>query len=355
MDIVVYGMTAMNYWRRVSAIGGIGAVSGMVPLCPADTLAQALPRRRGTVPVGPPSSEMVGLLEHYGIVTPDHPAHVLVRTRTDRREIRGITCHVCEREIPARSLHPVDFGAGRARGIYVCSPELALLQMSAAGLSLVEFIELGMELCGTYRMLDGAAIYGCEPLMDSASLRAFLARARGLPGLDEARRAAPWVMDGSASPAETDLAISFALPWRYGGANLGVPLLNHEIRLNEEGRAILGCDTMRPDQLFVGPRVAGLGFPCEYDSVEYHSSRDQAARDERRRNALAAMGMGCAIIRPQHLRSVRAFDDIARLVRCNVGARVRDLPDDYDERHRRLLSHTLKQWARRDWSDVEEW
>ena len=279
-------------------------------------------------------------LEHYGIWR-DEGVDVLVTGVADRRLLANVTCHVCAQPLPARSLHPLPLGVASPASVFVCSPELALLQVAAdmsraSGKWRLELLQLLTEFCGTFRIIGDETHYKCPPLTSAKALSSFVRSASGLYGSRNLEAVLPYVLDGAASPPEASLGLALSLPLKYGGEGLGSPELNRTLETNEAARIILGRDTITPDILYRSRHARRGGLPIEYDSVQFHSSREQAEYDELRRNAYAAMGMSCLLVKPRHLRSLTAFDAVAQTVRKNVGVRARPEPTGYLEKRREL-------------------
>lgn len=341
MDIVYSHWLALNYWRRASARGSLGSLWGLSPVVPDDTQSQALPRRRSSLAVRPPSSAVIDRLDALGLWL-DSPSDLLVARRQDRRSLRDVRCHVCTTSLPAKCLHPIVHRGRPVPGAFACSPELAFVQV-APGLELPELVLLGLELCGSYRRIHGdgenETAFKCPPVTSRARLERFVAKAGGMRGRDNALRALRWIRDGSASPAESVLATLFTLPWRYGGANLGTFSLNSTLRLDASAAMLFGRDEITPDILFDDPR-----YPVEYDSKKFHSTVEQAEFDERRRNAYASLGMGCTVIRPRHMNADHKIDAVTEAIRRNLNRRVQRLPESYDEAHENLLAMLLRPW-----------
>lgn len=347
IQAVLSGTTALSYWRRVSSRGAFGSLTGSVPLAPEDTLADALPRRMGRPRVEPPSAKVIDRLRALGIAG-EETIHLLVCQREDRRLIEGVACHVCSLPLPRQSLHPVVMRGRPAEGLYVCCPELALMQV-AGGMDHCELLLTCFEACGSYRMQpDDEFSSRCPHLCTPSSLASYVSRAKGLCGRKTMKGVLPLVLQGSASPAESRIALALALPWRLGGSNLGVPKLNQEIALNREAEILHGRDSITPDFLFVGSS-GKVKLAVEYDSKKYHSAVEQAEYDEKRRNTYAAMGMHCVVLKPWHLKDMRRFDAVVKSMARILGRRAQHLPADYDNRRWGLLCELLEPWQRGGW------
>lgn len=323
MEAVICDITALNYWRTRSDSLGSSSSRG-----------RAVPERRSHLEVDAPSAATVDYIKSLGLAN-DGDVHLLVGSSEQRRLLNGARVELIGSELPSRS-----FVRALAQ-IYTVSPELLFL-MSARRLSFVELLELGHELCGTYRLTSPHVTYGVEPLSSVAALRNYAQKAKGIHGRGVALRACKYLADGSASPAETALSIAFRLPHRYGGYGLGNPLLNQEIPLNASASKLLGWQTtIKPDFYWKASH-----FPSEYDSGLYHSDREQADTDERRRNAYAALGMNVVVVRPRHLCSIDLLDEIANTIRKNIGLRLNHLPAGYAELHSNLFEEVFRYWIK---------
>lgn len=331
MEAVLCDISALECWRSRSEL--IGS---------PDASRSAVPRRRGHLHVDAPSASLVHDLRQWGIVEKDE-VHLLVGEHDQKRHLDGAHVHLLSTEVPAGSFVRV---VGQ---VFAVSPEL-LFVMMAPRLTLVQLLELGHELCGTYRLPGGdGATYGVKPLTSVSELRSFVRKCKGIRGRAAALSALQWIADGSRSPAETALSIIFRLPYRHGGYALGKPLLNHTITLNDASSRILGRGTITPDLYWPGAR-----HPCEYDSAQFHSTRERAEHDERRRNAYGAMGMGVTVFRPRHLLDRELMDKMADSVRRNCHMRTNRQPDDYARRHAELFEEVFRRWRRLRDSSADE-
>ena len=321
MEAILCGASALDYWRRHPELLGDSYSS-----------RRTAPLRKGNIPVDTPSAEIVNELATMSLVSPSD-AHLLVTSTRARRKIHGVTCTVCSGPFPANS-----FVRAMAQ-VYVPRPELLFLLL-ARHLSFVRLLEVGFEICGTYRLAGGVATYDAPPLASVASICDYANRATGLHGRKNALRAAQWLVDGSGSPAETALAIVLGLPYRHGGYGLGGFQLNRELQLNESAARILGRTTIRPD--FYWPTAK---HPAEYDSAQYHSTREQADYDERRRNAYDAMGMSVTVFRSRHLVDFSLMDEMACSIRKNIGMRTTPVPAGYAYLKSDLLEEAFRSWV----------
>lgn len=320
MEAILCDQTALNFWRSRSE-----------PLGSTSSDRASLPERRGVVDHDVPSSAIVSELRTWGLVGEDD-VHLLVTSADKRRRLKGVDFTVVSTPVSQGSFV-------RAMGqVYVVSPEMLFVQL-AAELPLVELLEIGYELCGTYRMIDKEPLYNLAPLTSTSKLKSYAQRAKGLRGRAAALQALSWILDGSASPAETAFAITFKLPLRLGGCALGDFELNQELELNEGAARILGRTSMHPD--FFWPHSK---HPAEYDSGLYHTSPEQVEYDVRRRNAYDAMGMSVTIFTTRHLVDLDLFDEMVTSIRRSAGIRLQAVPQGYDALHSDLLHQTFRYW-----------
>ena len=321
MEAVISDISALAYWRNHSFD---------TRSCFAARNLE--PKRRGIPCVDAPSSAEADDIASRTSVDRDD-LHLLVTSPENRRAIKGVTCTLCSTAVPKDSFVRV------FNKLYVVSPELLFVQL-AHRLSLVELLRVGYELCGTYRMHDDAPYYNLDPLTSVSRLKSYAQRATELRGASTALKATKWLADGSGSPAETALAIMFKLPARYGGYNLGNPELNYQLALNDTAMHIMGRPFLHPDFFWLDAK-----HPTEYDGKLYHSSREQAEYDERRRNAYAAMGMSVTVLTSRHLCNVDLLDQAVEIIRKNTGIRQRKLPAAYPLKHYELFSEVFEYWT----------
>ena len=321
MDAVLSDITALAYWQRNSEDAG----SVLVPW-------RMAPERRSVPSIEAPSKALADDLASLGLADRED-IHLFVGPAENKRVLKGVTCSVCSCPLPRNSFV-------RALGrFYVVCPELLFIQL-AHELDFVPLLEVGHELCGTYRLGEDGPVYGKEPLTSVAKLRDYARRAEGVRGRRRALQAIQWLADGSASPAETALSIMFRLPYRYGGYGLGNPVLNYEITLSPAAARIVGRQTLRPDHYWIKAK-----HPCEFDGLRFHAAREQLEYDERRRNAYAAMGMSVTVITTRHMCNPDLMDDIATSIRRNTGIRQGKLPSDYAIKHYALFNEVFSFWT----------
>ncbi len=152
------------------------------------------------------------------------PLHCVSSSASTPRSAEFRKPHLCRLPLSGNALQRWN------ESILLSSPSLAFIQ-EASLRSFVDTLVLGFELCGTYQQktLATSTVYGTQPLTSVRKIRGFLERNSRLFGAQRARAAASYLVDGSASPRETQAALLLGLPAFYGGYGLGMPSMNYEI------------------------------------------------------------------------------------------------------------------------------
>ena len=216
-------------------------------------------------------------------------------------------------QLPRHSLYPL------WDDVYVVSPELCFVQMCKT-LSFPSALELGMELCGTYALRSDSSEDGAQrnyELVNAAMLPRRLDSWKGLKGLPLARKAARYLVGGSASPMETKLYLLLCLPLQYGGYNLGRPELNPELDLTPAEMEIVRTTKVKPDLLWRKKRLI-----VEYDGRQ-HEEEQQSKHDALRETILEGKGYTVRRVTRHQLYNPLAFDKFASSVRLFLGVRQR--------------------------------
>lgn len=182
---------------------------------------------------------------------------------------------------------------------------------------LVGAVAVACEFAGTYRLGSGErpVTYHARPLMSEASLARAVEEVGESQGTRRARRVCALMVEGSASPMETSLALMLSLPTELGGFGLERPLLNRAVDALGLRGAASDRDEVTPDLLWPGRRVA-----LEYDSAEFHSGRGRREREDVvRSNILAALGYRVLRATPETVRSLPDLELLAGQVACALG------------------------------------
>ena len=222
--------------------------------------------------------------------------------------------HVCGMPFPKKSFVCV------SRNVYVATPELCFLQLAKTR-SLVDLLALGFELCGTYPaepLFENNYESNHGPVTTKRKLTSFIDKAAHHLGVKPARRCANWLLDGSASPMETVMAILLTTPASFGGYAFKQPVLNGEVSLSPAVRETTGKRSYRCDMLYPNEHVG-----VEYNSKEWHTGMQRIAEDAFRSNALSYLGIRLITVTPRELFDPDRFDTIAREIAKGCGWRFR--------------------------------
>ena len=265
-------------------------------------------------------------LRNLGILRRGRPVDLLVASQGQRRNGSGVRCHCLSGELPRRSFSEL------APNVYVCVPELCFLQLAGSH-SPVDLLRLGMELCGHYSLAEGRrGFLDRPPLCSRAGLLAYLDAVHATRGVAKARRAAGLVIDGSASPMESSLALLLCLPTRWGGYGLPRPILNGQLTLSPGAARIVGQRRCSPDLSWPQRRVA-----VEYLGREYHR---EFGHDLSRVLGLRRDGWRVELVGIGQLRNQAAATELARRLNRHLCGRDLVLPPS-KEGKRTLLRESL--------------
>ena len=242
----------------------------------------------------------------------DGKVHLLTFEKGNRRRSSKHIAHTWSALVPDGSL--CDLGTG----VFVCSPAFLFLQ-TAATHSLAHTIAYGDELCGMYAF-DPYSERGMRkrrPLTNVAKLRSYVETARGCPGYRRAMAALGYLVDGSASPAETLAEMLICLPHRYGGYYLEVPELNVELRLSPAAARVAHKSICYPDMYW-----RQIAFDIEYHGKYDHSREDAFDSDRARVNALRLEGIEVIELTNKQVGDLVAFETIALRLAGLLGRRI---------------------------------
>ena len=297
-------------------------------LPPVAGRARVLPSR------APARGEVEAAIEHLEASYPDlrleRPAHVLVGSAALGRPSKAVKSHSLTVPLSGTSFYRL------GDGVFACVPALAFVQEAARGKSLVAMLELGYELCGTYRTrrTGAAAAYGVEPLASVRSLGGYAARNASVDGARKVGRALRYLADGSASARETKQALVLGLPHRHGGYGLGIPRMNYEVGASRAAEALTGKKSFRMDLCWPERKL-----DVEYQSREWHEGEASRVSDSRRANALMSMGWTVVGVTNDELDSFAATEAIAQTLRRHLGKHSQIRTSDYHARKLELRRH----------------
>lgn len=250
-----------------------------------------------------------------GRFAPTMPLHVLASTLEGRQRTRLACSHLMTAPI-----HGSGFATFSPDGALLSVDGALLFVQMAQVLSFVDLLELGFELCGTYRRPRNGqpTQYNVEPITSPRLIERFVDANPHLNGSGKAKTALAYLVPLSASPRETKTALLLGLPTHYGGYGLGMPRLNYTVECTEAARAISGAATLRCDLYWPEGH-----FDIEYQSREHHEGELHRIHDARRAHALRSMGINVAFLTGEDLDSMQAMDVVATSARRTPGQRNR--------------------------------
>lgn len=280
--------------------------------------------------------------------TPETPLNLLAPSAERRSTVASVHTTVWRKELPAGSLVKGNEYAS------IASPELLFVQM-ARELSLPELVELGMELCGTYRLACAQydTRFDLAPLTTVLKLKQFIGRADGIPGVAQAQAALKHIAPNSASPMETVLYLLLCLPRRLGGYAFPQPTLNGEVKIKAAGKRYTLRKSSRPDLCWKSKK-----FDLEYQG-QTHEEVESRAEDSMRRKALEKMGYTVFELTYKELADADLFRANVRSIANALGLRIRSRGEgDFAEREERLRNtllgsrtNKLKEWEDAYWQE----
>lgn len=271
--------------------------------------------KEGTLPFGP---------------EPGRPLHLVVCDPALKHRVRDCQVHVCRTSLPSGSFRCLP------QGNIVSSPELTFLQMSSTA-SLWQLIEIGNYLCSTFSISDEGRGYTGkrEQLVSVKRLVEFLdALPPNTYGANKARTALEYVVELTASPKESQLAMHYRLPSELGGRGPINISANQAIRIDEHGQRLLDSGSLVGD-LF----LPDFNCDLEFDSVEFHTGRFRLDHTQARRNVLEAMGIKTVSATEGQINRLGKLDDFTWLLEERIGA-----PHPVYTREQRLAQIDLFDW-----------
>ena len=289
MDLVISHISALEYWRLASQ-----------PLAPSRA---ALPR----FPASPAAANS------FELRTLSRPLHCLCSAKQKSRASSDIVHHHQKALLPSGAICKISPRIG------ITSPELTLMH-AAKSLSFAELVGMMCEFCGHFSIQDSAphGMFPRNPLTNTKRIHSFADNTRYATGIELFRTAAPYVLDGSRSPAETAATLLLTLPQARGGYGLRGARLNQTIQLTAKAKRTAGIAQLEPDILWPEKRIC-----IEYDSNEFHREEARISNDARRKNALMLSNLHVITITKRQLENRQEMDKIAKQAAAMMGKRWR--------------------------------
>ena len=265
----------------------------------------------------------LGNVDDPVIATPDGVIELGVFSRQRRANRKHLKTRLLSKRLPAKSL------ISASRKMSFASPELIIAQL-AAKYTPVKLAQIIMEFTGTYSLSPDTfdsryeTRYGAPQVTTASRIRAMAQHMPRVVARHKLAAALEMAIEGSASPAETIIALMLSLPAEKGGYEMGVPVLNPRIQAPENMREHLFQGEYYPDIFF-----QDCFADVEYESTAFHLdpvtanwqhhelalwrdvAADKAADDRRRMRELQALGV--QVIPATH-KDIVSVDNMDRLV-----------------------------------------
>lgn len=314
MKIVMYGHTAYEWWMRSKDRGRASGVAR------SNVLSDCCPNAAG--------------VEYLRRVAPflSTPCHIFVPNQKLRRRLFHAAVHSSAYCYPDESFCRV------GNGLYASSPELCFVQECADSECLKDFLRTlkgGYALCGSFAV-NPLLPMGVEHRIQLSSrfaIERYLEKVPQLRGVPKARAISRHILDGSASPRESDLAMRLTLPCKMGGFGLHGACLNYRIELGLQGKRLARKKY----------HVADVCWPfanlvVEYDSDAAHLNSEQMTLDAIKRNALESDGFKVITVTSRQLDDPIEMGKIAHQIARRVGMRIRPHVAGYEDLQSQLYS-----------------
>lgn len=260
-----------------------------LPKQESSRLSEAKPRQNQK----PDRAKLACALEFCGL---DHNSalHITVAEPNCRKRSKHLVSHV-----DRGTITPGSFCA-LADSVYISSPEKCFVQM-AQTLDLVELIALGFELSGSYYFNPAMIMRDPshnlpqrpEPLTSPQKMLRFISKQSKTPGIKKARRAIQYVIEDTASPMETYVAMMLTLPFELGGYSLPKPEINHRIDI----------DKRVSHQAFTNYRKCDFYWPVQKVDLEYNSRQNHEGEEEDVRSSVRTVELSYGRIRVLPMRT----------------------------------------------------
>lgn len=177
------------------------------------------------------------------------------------------------------------------------------------------FLLAALQVCGSFS--NRGSSRDLRSIGTVSKIAAVAEKAKWVRGVKMVRQNLRYILEGSASPRESMLAIHLILPYRRGGFGLPLPMLNHRIGLNEYEKSLVGKNELRLDLYWPSAKVA-----AEYDSDTWHLGRKVAAKDARRDDFLLYKGISKTKFTTDQFDNIVEFEKMVRILSKHLGKRI---------------------------------
>ncbi|MCH3949283.1 MAG: hypothetical protein LKE43_11215 [Olsenella sp.] len=208
---------------------------------------------------------------------------VMVPEQNARIRSKAVQNTIYTQGLPAKPVIEVEDGA------QIPCPELLFVELGTIMSPVVQLL-VGLELCGRYSRCgadprNGPVTFGVKPVTTARKIRAFLAQASDVAGLEQSRRVAEWLMDEAWSPQESIVDALARMPLYELGYELGELRLNPCVVADGDAELLVAKRSRVPDTLVVGTAVGS-----NYDGGPHFGDFDADVTPDSQQNGDAALG-----------------------------------------------------------------
>lgn len=188
-----------------------------------------------------------------------------------------------------------------ADGVQISCPELLFIELGTIMSPVVQLL-VGLELCGRFSRCgaeprSGPVMFGVKQVTTAKKIRAYLANANDVAGLEQSRRIAEWLMDEAWSPQESVVDALARMPLHELGYEIGELRLNPRVMAGGDAELLVAKRSRVPDTLVVGTSV-GFNY---HGGLHFGEDFDEDAEPNFQQNDVTAIGpLHAAIVADKH-------------------------------------------------------
>lgn len=259
------------------------------------------------------------------------PVDIIVSRPQDRRTSLTTKPHVWK-AIPEGS-----FVKAR-NGLFISTPDACFLQL-ARELPLLELIKIGFEITGSYALnaQSDNGFISLRPRTNPTSIKRYLNRCAPCKGKARAEVALGHVLEGSASPMESALAMLLCLPSSLGGFGLPTPNLNQKVCAGESNAFTAGRPTpWRKRAFYLDLYWPEKHLALEYDSDQFHLNPAKIHTDSERRMTLEREGIRVLSVTSKQVYDRTSFNTLVGVVCDYLEIDPHITRNDFEQRQQNL-------------------
>lgn len=188
-----------------------------------------------------------------------------------------------------------------ADGVQISCPELLFIELGTIMSPVVQLL-VGLELCGRFSRCgaeprNGPVTFGVKQVTTAKKIRAYLANANDVAGLERSRRIAEWLMDEAWSPQESVVDALARMPLHELGYELGELRLNPRVMAGGDAELLVAKRSRVPNTLVVGTSV-GFNY---HGGPHFGEDFDEDAEPNFQQNGVTAIGpLRASIVTDKH-------------------------------------------------------